>query len=66
MTWSPWAAWAEVADAGTQLQVAYVSGNPNPVGERYLLDIAKSADISNTNSLYYNMQHERFHSGYRA
>ena len=63
---STWAAWAEVADAGTQLQEAYVTGNPNPVGERYLLDVAKSADISNTNSLYYNMHHERFHPGYRA
>lgn len=63
---STWAAWAELADAGTQLQEAYVTSNPNPVGERYLLDVAKSADISDTNSLYYNMHHERFHPGYRA
>ncbi|KAE9629195.1 methyl-accepting chemotaxis protein, partial [Parasedimentitalea maritima] len=46
-------------DPGDTLRQAYVSGNPNPLGQKHLLDRAEGKSS-------YHMHHEGFHPGFRT
>ncbi len=51
-------AWALMDDPTTMLQEAYITNNPNPVGEKHLLDQANSGQM-------YDSIHGTYHSWFR-
>ncbi|MDE4173679.1 methyl-accepting chemotaxis protein, partial [Phaeobacter sp. PT47_59] len=53
-------AWANLGDdAATTVRDAYIDNNPNPLGERHLLDRAKA-------TIPYNIHHAKFHPAFRT
>lgn len=54
------AAWSNLnEDPGGQVRDLYVTNNPNPVGERQMLDRAKG-------TIPYNIHHAKFHPSFRS